>query len=141
MPKSLMSASDIADKLISRGNSAGEAYRKGIQSVQTAPGQLAAQKKQKYLDGVNRNVDKWAANVAAVSLADWANAAINKGAANLGSGLTHARPKIIAFWNQFGPFLSNAMSTVQSMPTDTYEQRKARADRMMDLLHQFRMSH
>ena len=51
----------------------------GIQAVQTAPGQAAARQKSLYVQKVQSSQDKWARNVATVSLDEWQQAAINKG--------------------------------------------------------------
>jgi len=137
MAKALAPVSAIVQKWQQNTAGATQSYVDGIKRVQTAPGQLAAQKKNKYVQGVINSADKWATNVASISLQTWQNLAATKGAANLATGVNAAVPKTTAFWNKFGPVLQNAMAQVNQMPTDTYQQRQAKSTAMQDLLHQF----
>lgn len=137
MASSMPSVQQIVDKWKMNTSGATAAYTQGIDRVQVAPGQLAAAKKQKYVQGVIASQDKWAANVAAVPLSTWANLAKTKGAANLATGVNAATPKVTAFWNKFRPVLDQARQQVNQMPTDTYEQRVAKSRAMQDALHQF----
>lgn len=134
----LPSPQDIASKQITQVSGATAAYRAGVQRVTVAPGQAAAAKRDKYLNGVTQSVDKWASNVAAVSLQSWAQAALDKGAQRLGTGISAARPKIEAFWTDFLPFLSNVQNQVNAMPSDTFDQRVQKMISNATALHGFR---
>lgn len=137
MANTPMTPDQITAKQIRNTSGAVQAYKDGVNRVTTAPGQLAAAKQSKYLAGVQNNVNKWAANVAKVTLQQWQNSAITKGADRLSTGITAAQPKILAFWQKFQPYQQQAAAAVRQMPNDTYEQRKARANAMMDAAHQF----
>jgi maltooligosyltrehalose synthase len=84
----------------------------GINGVQQAPGQAAAQQSQAYVQGVTRSVDKWRTNVAAVGLQEWKDAAINKGVARIASGAQAAQPKFAQFMTQFLPHVNQVKSTL-----------------------------
>lgn len=138
--KTLVATPDeLSTKQVKNSGASTDAYRTGVKKVQTAPGQAAAQKKDKYVSGVRDSADKWAKNVASVDLATWINMTTSKGGDRYADGVAKAKPKIQAFWSKFLPALQSAQAQVQAMPSDTYEQRKARAAANMDLLHQFSM--
>src|SRR5690242_16434072 len=82
-----------------------ERIKQGIQAVQVAPGQAAARQKQAWAQNVAASQDKWAANVAKVSLQEWQDHAINKGVSRIASGATAAQPKMTAFLSRFLPYV------------------------------------
>lgn len=114
---------------------AGEKIRAGVEAVNTAPGQAAARQKAVYLANVQASGDKWARNVAAVSLADWKSAIETKGIPRIAAGATAAIPKFTIFMGKLLPFVHSAK---QSLPArGTYEQNKARMVAMVDAMHKF----
>lgn len=131
-----MTPGQIAQKQVNAVNAAANAYMQGINSVQRAPGEMAAANKAGYLQGVQSAVDKWAAKVAAVTLVEWKDAAIKKGAARLGQGVTAAQKKINDFWTRWYPILQGAQQQVRGMPKTTFQERLARMTQMASLLHQ-----
>lgn len=131
-----MTAQQIAQKQVNAVNAAAAAYKAGVQAVKVAPGQLAAANRDGYLAGVQANVDKWASNVAAVSLQDWIQKTITLGVQRLGPGITAAQDKITKFWNTWVPILTSAVNQVKAMPKATFEQRLARMNSMANLLHE-----
>lgn len=98
------------------------AYTAGINGVQTAPGQLAAQASAKYLARVQARVAAFEKNSAAVTLADWKTAAIDKGAPRLASGAAAAKTKVSAFQTSFFAYLKSGQSQINAMPTTTLEE-------------------
>ena len=90
-------ATAAAQKWASAMAGASASYTAGVQAVTVAPGQKAAASQANYLAGVQNKVGEWAANVAAVGLGEWQNAAVNKGAPRLGSGATAAQGKFTTF--------------------------------------------
>jgi hypothetical protein len=92
---------------------AGAKYQAGINAVQVAPGQLAANQKSAYVAGVNNSQNIWAANVAKVTLQEWKQAASTTGVQRLSTGATKGAPKFQAFATAFLPQLS---SIVGSLP-------------------------
>ena len=98
-----------------------------------APGQLAAAQANFWASQVAQAQQKFAANVAKVSLSSWQESAATKGAPRLGTGATAAQPKFAAFMTSFLPALS---SIVQNLPQGgTYEQNKQRFIAYADALH------
>lgn len=116
------------DKWASAMAGAGTAYTQGINGVQTAPGQLAARASAKYLARVQANVMKFERNSAAVDLATWKQAAIDKGAPRLASGAAAAKSKVGAFQQSFFAYLKAGQSQIDNMPTDTLDQALAKAN-------------
>jgi hypothetical protein len=113
MAKALPSAAAAAQAWQSGFGNAGTKWAAGINSVQVAPGIAAAAAKDRYVSGVTQNADKFAANVASVSLQDWKSMAVNKGQARLASGATAGAPKYQA---KIGPVLQAIGQIRDSLP-------------------------
>lgn len=88
MAKAMPSASDVAARWQTGFSAAGPKWSAGINAVTVAPGISAAAAKDRYVAGVNASADKFAQNVAKVTLADWKNMSTTKGASRLASGAT-----------------------------------------------------
>jgi len=114
-------------------NAATAAYKTGVMSVQTAPGQAAAAKQDKYQAGLMAAITsgKWARNTAAVSLGDWQSATTTKGVANLPSGIAQAQKTKTAAITKMLADTAAAVQAVSSMPTDTLQQRIAKSQAYM----------
>lgn len=124
---------DAAAAWVQGMQGAGAKYAAGVQSVKVAPGQTAAARSQLWAQNVANAVQKFATNVAKVSLSSWQESAVNKGAPRLGTGATAAQPKFQSFMTSFIPALS---TIVQGLPAGgTYEQNKARFLAYSDALH------
>ena len=94
----------------------------GIDRVTQAPGAKAAAKRDKYLAGVQNNVDNWARNTAAVPLGEWQDAA-KKGVSRIAEGAANKAEK---YANKIAPVLNHmdsVLSRVDNMPDNTLEQR------------------
>lgn len=85
---------------------------KGIQSVTVAPGQAAARQKQVWVQNTTSAQDKWATNVAAVSLNDWQTAAINKGVVRIAGGAQASQAKFAEFMTQLLPHIDRVKSSL-----------------------------
>ena len=108
-------------------------YTAGVNAVKTSPGQLAAAASQLWAQNVAAAQSKFAANVAKVTLAQWQQAAVNKGAPRLASGAAAAQPKFQAFMQSFIPVLTNVVS---SLPAGgTFEANMARSMAYAQALH------
>ena len=135
-----MSAQEITQKWQQRTSAATEEYKKGVQSVQVAPGELAAAASQKallnYQEAINSG--RFAKRVRSVSLEAWKTAASEKGAARIASGVQAAGAKTTGFWQEFLPHLQSVQSQVNSMPNVTLEDGIQRAVANMRGLSKFK---
>ena len=84
-----LSAAEAAEKWQRRASQASGDYASGINRVTEAPGAKAARKKDKWRAGLERAAQEgtWEKRVAAVSLDDWKEAAITKGAQRFSGGV------------------------------------------------------
>jgi len=117
---------------------AGAKATSGAQGVTVPPGQAAARNKAGYVQGVTSNVDKWAANVAKVSTADWASAYINKGVPRMGTGASAAEGKMATFLTKFLPVVASAKGSLP--PRGNFQQNMARLNQFLTALHGFKNS-
>lgn len=95
----------IAADWQSRLSASTQKITEGVQSVTVAPGQAAARQKDVWVQNTTSARDKWAARTAAVSLADWQQAVIEKGVNRIGQGASAAQPKFAAFMGQLLPHI------------------------------------
>jgi len=118
-----MTPEDFADKLIRRGSAAVEDYKKGVAEVTTAPTALAVKKldkmRQRFLDSMDSGKVK--RRMEGVSLEDWRNATLTKGASRIASGLTASKDKIVDFAAEFLPFQEAIVGKSSAMPDTTLE--------------------
>jgi hypothetical protein len=115
-------------------SAAGPKYTAGVQAVKVAPGQLAAAKSSFWASQVAQSQNKFATNVAKVTLSAWQQAAETKGAPRLASGAAAAQTKFNTFMTNFLPALSNV---VNGLPAGgTFEQNMARFSAYATALHQ-----
>lgn len=104
---------DVAATWAQRMGTATDAYTKGVQSVTVAPGQLAARAADTWVQNTANAKSKFAQKSAAVSLTDWQNQAVNKGASRLASGAQAAQGK---FEQQIGKVLAHIDAGVKTLP-------------------------
>ena len=133
-----LSPQAIAQKWADRMNGASTAYTQGVQAFQGNPMQLAAAQVNTWMQRLQAAQGKWVASLNRTPKEVWLQNAVNLGASRLGPGATQAVPKVTSFWTAFLPTLVQATQQVKAMPNATYEQRKARANAMMDALHAFK---
>lgn len=125
----------VSQKWAAGMQNAGQAIADGVGAVTQAPGQAAAAQKAVYLQNVQANADKWARNVANVSLAEWKDAMINKGAQRIGQGAVAAQPKFQQFMAKLLPFIESGVKTLP--PRGTFQQNLARANAWATYMHTF----
>lgn len=105
--------SQVAAKWAQNTGNATQAYTDGVKAVTVAPGQLAARSADLWATNVVQAKPRFATNSAKVTLAEWQDAAANKGAARLASGVSAAQPK---FEQQIGKVLQHIDAGVRSLP-------------------------
>lgn len=133
-------ATQVAAKWAQRAQGATQALQDGINNVQTAPGQLAAAKQDKMLANLTQAITsgKWAANVSAITLADWKNAMLTKGVQRYGAGVAAAQPKMLAFMQKLLPFQQSILAQMATMPDLTLQDNINRAVFMMTEMAKFK---
>jgi hypothetical protein len=126
-------AATAAANWVNRMQTAGPAYKAGVDAVTVAPGQLAASRADLWATNVANSKAKFATKVSQVTLSEWKNLAGTKGADRLASGATGALPKMQAFMQVFIPALQNI---VDSLPAGgTYEQNLSRLTAYINSVH------
>lgn len=118
----------VAEKWKRNTGAAVDAYKQGIQSVQTAPGELAARAADRMLQRITDSVTsgRYQAAARATTLTDWQQASVNKGAPRLAQGAAAAQPKVVQFMTEFLPVMEQVKQTVRTMPKGTTEDALAR---------------
>jgi len=129
---------EAAEKWARNTTAAVEDYRRGVARVQVAPGAKAAQNEAGYVAGVQRSSRKWAQRVGGVSLGEWQEAASNKGAQRLGSGVAAAQDKMAGFMSEVLPHIEAGQRAIAGMPKGDVEQGIARAAAFMRHMSNFR---
>lgn len=109
-------------------SAAGTKYKQGIMGVKQAPTELAAAKVNEYLAGVQRAVSdgSYVRGLQRVGLAEWQAAAINKGAANISTGVNNAKDKMRRNLAKLLPLTEQIKQTVRQMPKGNLEEGLAR---------------
>lgn len=117
----------FSEKWKTRVGQSGQAFKDGVNSVQTAPGQAAAAQKDVYLNNVQASADKWAQNVASVSLQSWKQSTLDFGATAYTSSASKGVSKVNSFAQQFLPHVSNAKQSLPPRGNDAQNQLRYQA--------------
>lgn len=125
MPRRKTAAQARENWVAGMGNASAK-YEQGVRAVSVAPGQKAAQKKDKYLAGVTGSVDLWARRTAAVDLGTWQNATA-AASSRLGSAATEKASKYEQNVTPVFSHMDSVLATVDSMPDNTLDQRIAKS--------------
>ena len=115
-------------------------YEKGIEKVATAPGVLAAAKKDKMRQNLLKSIDdgKWEERVKAVPLDTWKQKTKAKGAARIADGIQQSEGVRLQFAEQFLDHVGKVKATVDAMSDLTLEDSKRRMIANMEGLSKFR---
>lgn len=122
----MKNATDVAMQWLRGMQNATQKITAGVDAVTEAPGKKAAAQKDKYLQGVQANVDKWAANTAAVSLAEWQKTMKDIGIPRVAQGAQAKTDRVEAFMQFFLPKVNAIQNQIKAMPSNTLEARKQR---------------
>jgi hypothetical protein len=91
----------------------------GANSVTVAPGVKAAAAADKWLLRVQNAKPKFINNVKRVSLEDWKASYINIGVPRVSQGAQAKQNKVLAFHQEFIPFLQRGAAKIDAMPSAT----------------------
>ena len=115
---------------------ASAAYQGGVLGVTTSPGQLAANKADKWLANLTNSQPKWKNSMQNLPLSSWQNACTAK-ASRLGTGASAASGKVDRYYSQVGSqiqALKDQINNAKSDPNSTGEDRvKAWMDGMRQI--------
>jgi len=126
-----MDPAAVSAKWKTRLQGSTEEMRMGVQRVTIAPGQRAAAQKQAWLAKINASADKWARNVAAVSLQEWQHKMTTVGISRVSSGAEANQDKVTKFLGEFLPHVERGKQIVDGMPNVTLEDGIQRAVAMI----------
>jgi|TARA_B100001059_G_scaffold88039_1_gene86468 hypothetical protein len=121
-------------KWVQRTQAASGDYVSGINRVTEAPGILAARQSDAYMQGVQNAMNKWKRNVAAVTLDQWKDQAINVGAGRIAAGVNAAQEKTLRATERNFANIDSALSGLP--PRGTFEQNIQRMTQFVTKLHQ-----
>jgi len=102
----------FADRWSNGMSNASQKIQSGIEAVTEAPGQKAAAAVELWFKRIQQSKDKFARNVAAVSLNDWKQAAIKKGIPAIQNSVSLAKPKVQKAAEKLIPAINNALSDI-----------------------------
>lgn len=115
--------------------------RRGIERVTEAPGQKAAAAQDKMQQNLVESIQsgRWASRVAAVSLPEWKQAALDKGLNRIAGGVeaskTKNRPKIERLLST----VDAVKSSVDGMPKNTFQDSIARMNAFVTGMHEAKL--
>ena len=135
-----LSPSEFAEKWARRTKAATQDMAKGIERVTESPGQKAAEKKDKWIKRLmeKETQDKWAQNVAAISLEEWKRRAKELGVQRVSAGVDKATNEMQEFAQQLLAYQESALQQIKNMPDVTKEDARARMNAWFDLMSKFR---
>lgn len=139
MPRRPMSATEAREKHATRLKNSVTEIERGVNSVQTAPGELAAAQSAKMKANLIASIDngKWSTNVAAVTLTEWKRAMIEKGVPNIANGIDNASSKMEDFYGKLFDHIDRTQTAIDAMPTTTASQSKAKMNANFDRMSNF----
>lgn len=128
-----------ADKLVRRASGAVADYMSGVKSVTESPTALAAKQLDKAQLNYNESISsgRMARRLNSVTRESWINDTVAKGQARYGPGITAAKDKILAFNQEFYPYLDHVSAEVKALPSMTIDDSINRAAVAIRRLHEF----
>lgn len=118
-----VNAQEYAEKWSRRLKSSTEDIRRGIGKVSEAPGVAAARQVNLMKSNLNKSIDDgtWAAQVSAVPLQEWKDAAGKKGVDRIAAGVDAASPKQAAMATALLANVDASVSEANAIPRGTLE--------------------
>lgn len=130
-----ISAQTFADRWVKGMQGASEKIQSGIDAVTEAPGAKAAAQADLWLRRIQNSKDKFARNVASVSLSDWKEAAKKKGIPAIQTAVPLAKPKVQNAAAKLIPAINDALSNIPGRGM-TLEENMARVTHMARALQE-----
>lgn len=132
-----VTAQEYAEKHSRRLKASLEDMRRGIQRVTEAPGAKAALQADKMLTNLTESVTNgtWARRVGGVSLEEWRRKALEKGVNRVAAGIDAVQVQQVAMAERLLAAVDNAVAKVNTMSSNTFEDRIARATAYMREMH------
>lgn len=132
-----LTKAEFVDKWSKNTKGAVTYYKQGVQSVQVNPAQQAAEASNKWQENVSsdRARNRFVDGLSQVTLQSWKNAAAEKGAARISSGVDGAVGKMGNFADYVVNTIYPMADDVNSMANTTFDDRVQKAISMMTGLH------
>lgn len=120
--------SEVADKMVQRSAAATGAWEQGVQNPSKSPTEQMKKSGKKWVNGVQNAISKnlWDKAVAKLTDAEIFAAAAAAGGSKWAAGISTRADKIRRAFEVLQPKLEAHLSKIDSMPTDTPEQREAK---------------
>lgn len=126
----------VADRWARGMQNGAQNYADGTAAFQGNPGQLAAAQADVWLANTQASKSLWQSRVGSLDPNMWKNRCATKGKNNLTAAATDAKPRVLAFQQQWLPVVRQAAANLPAR--GTYEQNMARQRAMSDFSHQQR---
>lgn len=120
--------------------SAGPAIEAGVKRVQESPGVAAARESAKWEQRLRESMPKWKARLQNLPIEAWRDPMLKVGVARVAQGAQEKEHKMVAFLNEFLPFVESVKQRVKQMPSTTPQQRIARMVANAEALRGFKRS-
>lgn len=133
-----ITAAQAANKWRERLQASTQQITDGVNAVTQAPGAAAAARKDLWLQRIQMSADKWARNVAAVSLDEWKRSMIDVGIQRIGTGAQAKVGKVERFMTEFLPHVEAGAQRVRAMPKGGLPESINRAVAMIQHNAQFK---
>ncbi len=127
----MLTAQQISQKWLTNFGNGTQSMTDGVNAVQTAPGQLAAQQSALWLQRLQASQTKWANRVAAVTLQDWKASMISLGIPRAQQGAVQKQARYTAFITEYTNFLQSAVPSIKAMPKGSLSASINRASAMI----------
>lgn len=124
---------EVTAKWLRNLQGATQEMQAGVDRLTVSPGQSAAAKQQKWINALQDQAvqQKWARNVASVSLPQWQQAMKDYGINRVSQGAQAKQSKTEAAFNSLLPFIDRVAGQVRALPDNTPADREQRALAMM----------
>lgn len=121
----------FAEKWVRNLGAATQDIARGVDQVTQAPGVAAARQKDVWIAKIQASQEKWARNVARVSVEEWRAKMKDVGIPRIASGAAANQGKMQQFAAEFLPHLDRGVAQVKAMPKRTLEDGVNRAIAMI----------